>query len=138
MVADYEVRFPVSTPRFGLALQAVIGTVAEHGGAVHRAVLPGLRFAGLSIRAARRHSRWNQRTKADPADVFTEPLEVRLPPEALLVPAVYLPCTWLVPGLYLRPRRPPRPVRAARYISALTCAAAARYIAGTRQVQGMW
>jgi hypothetical protein len=36
------------------------------GGAVHRAVLPGLRFAGLSTRAARRHSRWNQRTKGRP------------------------------------------------------------------------
>ena len=36
------------------------------GGAVDRAVLPGLRFAGLSTRAARRHSRWNQRTKSRP------------------------------------------------------------------------
>jgi Alcohol dehydrogenase GroES-like domain/WYL domain len=35
------------------------------GGAVHRAVLPGLRFAGLSTRAAR-HSRWNQRTESRP------------------------------------------------------------------------
>jgi hypothetical protein len=36
------------------------------GGAVHRAALPGLRFAGLGTRAARRHSRWNQRTKSRP------------------------------------------------------------------------
>ena len=31
MIADYEVRLPVSAPSFGLALQAVIGTVAGAG-----------------------------------------------------------------------------------------------------------
>ena len=50
------------------------------------------------------------------------------------VPGVYLRCTWLVPA----PAPPGAPRPAARYIRALTCAGPARYIAGTRQVQGMW
>jgi hypothetical protein len=39
------------------------------GGAVHRAVLPGLRFAGLSTRAARRHSRRNDHSLGIVPDV---------------------------------------------------------------------
>ena len=46
MIADYEVRLPVSAPSFGLALQAVIGTVAEHGYTEMRDV-PGDQQAAL-------------------------------------------------------------------------------------------
>ena len=71
-------------------------------------------------------------------------------PAMYLAPAaVYLACTCRVPGMYLRPpasgparRDPPRRAARlplpARYIRALTCTAPARYIAGTREVQGLW
>jgi hypothetical protein len=64
------------------------------GGAVHRAVLPGLRFAGLSTRAARRHPRWNQRTKSRPGGRLhgtpSGPITSGGPSCTSRVPAVYL------------------------------------------------
>ena len=65
------------------------------------------------------------------------------------VPAVYLGCTSDLPGMYLRPRRlrparrdpsrrPARLPPTARYIRALTCAAPARYIAGTSEVHARY